>query len=109
MHRAVLRALRAIEIDVVSAVEAGRTGLVDEEQLRLATLEGRTVYTSNVPDFTRLHRDWLRAGLHHAGIIVLIDQRMPIGTQVAALTRLVRTLEPDAMRDRLEFLSNWHE
>lgn len=107
MDRALVRALRSRGVDVVTSADVGRRRLPDEEQLRFATLEGRSLYTCNVADFTRLHAAWLRTGLHHAGIIVLADQLTDVGTQIRALARLATTLDPDTMRDRLEFLSNW--
>ena len=102
-----VRGLRANGIDVVTTVELRRLGADDEDQLRFAASQGRTIYTANVADFHRLHTEWLRAGRHHAGIIVLSEQRTPIGAQVVALVKLVSIHSPETMRDHLEFLSKW--
>ena len=107
MSHGLVRALRASGLDVMTVAEAQRRSLHDEQQLQYATSQGRSVYTCNVGDFARLHRDWLRGGLHHAGIILLADQSTDVGVQIRALVRLTATLDLDAMRDRLEFLSNW--
>jgi len=109
MHRAVLRGLRRNGIDVLTVHDADKRGLEDEEQLVFAAAEGRVVYSANVPDFSRLHAEWQRAGDHHAGIVVLSHQDTPIGVQIRALTRLAVTLDADTMRDRIEFLSDWIE
>lgn len=107
MRRSITRALRDSEIDVVSAHEARRDGLSDDEHLQFASAEGRVIYTANVGECTRLNRNWLQVGLHHAGIIVLTDQLLPVGRHIQALRKLVATLSAEAMADRVEFLSNW--
>jgi hypothetical protein len=108
MDRDLVRALRRAGIDVLTVAEAGRRGVVDEQQLAFATSGGRTLYTCNVTDFARLHSYWLRHGLHHAGVVLLTEQLTPIGTQIGALLRLTSALNAETMRDRLEFLSNWY-
>lgn len=107
IRHALVRGLRANGIDVLSTLEAGRLGAEDEDQLRFAVTERRTIYTANLGHFHRLHTEWLRAGCHHTGIVVLPDQRMPIGAQIRALTALTRAHTPETMRDCLEFLSDW--
>lgn len=107
MDRGLVRALRARGFDVVTIFEARRLRLPDEDQLRFAASQDRILYTCNVSHFADLHRVWLRDGLHHAGIIVLPDQRTAVGVQVRAFLHLATTLDADTMRDRLEFLSNW--
>jgi hypothetical protein len=102
-----VRSLREIGIDVTTAADALRRGLSDEDQLRFAVGQRRTLYTHNLADYTRLHGEWMRAGRHHAGIIVVRTRQTPIGAQVQALTKLAATLSPDDMADRLEYLSNW--
>jgi hypothetical protein len=108
MDRALVGGLRAQGIDVVTVLEAGRLGLPDDEQLSFATSQGRAIYTSNVGDFARIHAGWLRTGRHHAGLILLSDQRTDVGTQIAALTRLAAELTPEAAADRMEFLRHWY-
>ena len=107
MHRALPRNLRAAGIDVLTVAEAGRRGLSDEEQLAFAALQGRAVFTCNVPDFARLHKAWVSAGRQHAGIILLKEQSTSVGVQIRALVRLAAALDPETMRDRLEFLTKW--
>lgn len=109
MHRALPRSLRAAGIDVLSVAEAGRRGLSDEEHLVLSTSQGRVLYSCNLSHFARLNRAWLRAGRHHAGIVVLKEQWTPIGTQIRALLRLASSRDADSMRDQIEFLANWQD
>ena len=107
VRHALVRGLRSNGIDVVTTLELGRIGAEDEDQLRFAVSQGRTLYTANLGDFHRLHTEWLRAGRHHAGIIVLPEQRTPVGGQIRALTKLVNAHSPETMEDQLEFLSRW--
>src|SRR4051794_35988506 len=107
MHHGLVHGLRDRGVDLVTVTEAGRRGLSDEEHLQFATAAGRVVYTGNVGDFARLHNQWVRNGIHHAGIIALVDRRTGLGLQIAALTRLSVTKDSAAMRDQIEFLSAW--
>lgn len=107
--RAVARGLRQNGIEVLTAIEAGRQGASDEEQLEFAATQGRVLFSANVADFARIHKAWLQAGRHHSGLVLLHRQRTPIGIQVRALTRLANALVPGAMRDRQEYLSGWQD
>ena len=106
-RRALARGLRVNGIDVLTTPEAGRLGADDEDQLRFAVSEGRTIYTVNLAHFNRLHTEWLRRGRHHTGIIVLPQQLTPVGAQISALTKLVNAYSRETIRDQIEFLSKW--
>ena len=108
MDRAIVRSLEARGIDVVTVAGSGRLGRPDEQQLQFAAANGRAVFTRNIGDFTRLHAKWMRAGRHHAGIVVARPRRMSVGEQIRALARLAIACSPELMTDRLEFLTNWH-
>jgi hypothetical protein len=105
MYRAIASQLRAAGFDAVSTPEAGRLGETDEAQLQWAAQQGRAIATFNVGDYARLHHEWMTQGRHHAGVIV--SQQRPIGDVLRRLLFLGATLDADAMRDRLEYLSNW--
>lgn len=98
-------ALRKAGFDAVSTAEAGRLGESDESQLGWARDEGRVLVTFNVAHFASLHVSWMRQGRHHAGIIV--SNQRPIGDLLRRLFHLGAGLDADAVRDRLEFLSDW--
>lgn len=106
MNAAVVRGLRLAGVDVETALEAGLSGRADEEQLRYAALAGRVLYTFDVGDFGRLHRDWLAEGRHHSGI-VLVQGQATVGEQIRGSIRLVEAHESAELRDRIEFLSRW--
>jgi hypothetical protein len=105
MPGALAAALRAAAVDGVSTPEAGRLGQLDEAQLKWATQAGRVLVSFNVGDFVALHSAWLQVGRSHAGIVV--STQRPIGDALRRLLSLVTALDADAMRDRLEFLSDW--
>ena len=109
MSHDLARGLRARDVAVLTVFEADRLELTDEEQLTFAAAQHRALFTCNVGDFARLHRSWMAAGRHHSGVILLTNQAMPVGAQIRALVRMASVLDPETMRDRIEFLANWWE
>lgn len=65
-----IAALRRGGIDVLSALELGRLGLTDEDQLHFATEQQRPILTRNYVDFARIHKRWAVAGIEHNGILI---------------------------------------
>ena len=63
MSRALVRTLRARNVDVITAREAGMLERGDEEHLEAAAAGGRVLLTSNAADFYRIHTAWLRVGI----------------------------------------------
>jgi hypothetical protein len=102
-----LEALRLRSVDVVAAATVGRAGLHDADQLRWATEQHRVLYSFNRGDFCRIHSAMMRSGESHAGIILAAQQRYSVGEQMRRLLRLIGTLAPKEMRNRIEFLSAW--
>lgn len=105
MHSAVVRALRALGHDVLTTADAGNVQAPDDEQLRFASAQGRTIVTANRGDFARLHSAWAEAGREHAGIIVLTHQRTPVGVLVRKLARLAESRQPSQMTSYLFYLN----
>lgn len=106
---ALLNGLRHRGWDVTSSRERGLFQCSDEEQLAWAFDQNRTLYTYNASDFCRLHAAFLRAGKHHAGIIIGDQQTASVGEELRRLIRLGEARTAEAMRDHLEFLSNWQQ
>lgn len=100
-----VRALRARQVDVLTASEAGSMGISDAEQLAYATAHNRTIFTFNRGDFAKLHTDYHQSTQIHAGIIV--SDQLEIGTVTRRLLRLLNERTADDMQNWLEFLSNW--
>ena len=97
-------ALRARGVDVVTVNEAGLTGVDDDKVLARAATDGRRFYTFNTGHFCRLHGEYLRQGLEHAGIIVVPRQRYSVGEQLRRLFQLMTTKTAERMKNHLEFL-----
>lgn len=105
IYRATTSSLRKAGYDVTSTPETGRLGESDESQLQWASGESRVIVTFNVAHFAKLHSEWMKQGRHHAGIIV--SSQRSVGDLSRRLLHLAATLDADAMKDRLEFLSDW--
>ena len=105
LRAGIIRALRARQIDVTTAFEAGLVGYSDEENLLYATAQNRVLFSFNRGDFMRLHKTFLTTNRHHAGIIV--SNQLETGVIVRRLLKLLNARPAEAMRDWLEYLSNW--
>jgi hypothetical protein len=105
ISRALMAALGARNVDILSAHVAGFISVPDERHLRFAAEQGRVVFTFNTRDFARLHYQWLSGGQHHAGIIV--SDQLHVGQLVRRLLKLIDALSAQEMIDRIEFLGSW--
>jgi hypothetical protein len=103
----VVRALRALQVDVLTVHEAGMIEHPDDDQLAYAAAQGRVLFTANQGDFCRLHASYLTEGRSHAGIIVVTQQRYSVGEQVRRLRNLLAAHSDESMRNQIEFLSGW--
>lgn len=108
MDDALIRALKAAGVDVLTALEAGLIERPDYEHLAHATEQGRVLCTFNVGDLYRLHAERLRGGKRHAGIVLVPQQRYGPDEQARRLLKLLATLSPEEMENRVEFLSSWN-
>jgi predicted nuclease of predicted toxin-antitoxin system len=95
----VSRALARRDIDVLTAQDADRCGLPDIDQLAFATAEGRVLVTFD-SDFPALHH----SGMKHAGIAWCPERKHNVGELVQALLLLHGVLQPEDMRNHLEYL-----
>jgi hypothetical protein len=102
---ALVRALRARQVDVLTANQANNTGIPDSAQLAFAASVNRIVFTLNRGDFVKLHVEHLQKGQDHCGIIV--SDQLEIGVIIRRLLRLMDGRTAGDMKNWLEFLSNW--
>jgi len=98
LPRAVAKGLRVRAIDVLTVPEAGLLGASDVEQLAFARLQNRTIVTQD-DDFLRLHA----SGIPHAGI-VFAPHGHGIGKMISGLLLIHDLLDPEEMRNHVEFL-----
>ena len=109
MDRALLRALRARGVDVITALEERMIEREDVDHLDYATAHGRVLYTCNVADFHRLRTNCLAQGKSHAGMILTPQQRYSVGEQMRRLLKLINTKAAAEMSNTVEFLQAWEE
>jgi predicted nuclease of predicted toxin-antitoxin system len=91
--------LRRHGVDVLTTQEAGRCGLSDSEQLSFASSKGRVIVTFD-SDFLAHHQ----AGVQHSGIAWCQEHKYSIGQLIQALLLVHGVLDPDSMKDHLEYL-----
>lgn len=84
---------RALGPDVVSSHEVGRAQLTDEEQLVLATRDGRCFVTTNREDFIQLTAQFFNQGWPHADVLII-----PGTWPTSDFARLARALASCAER-----------
>lgn len=99
VSNAIADGLRRRGIDVTTTPEERLIGVSDEEQLAFALARGRVIFTQDA-DFLRLDR----SGVPHAEIAFCRKNRRSIGEIVNGLILIWEVLEPEEMRDRVEFL-----
>jgi uncharacterized protein with PIN domain len=105
MDQQLVQALRARGVDVITVGEIETTGTSDEEQLILATAQGRVLYTFNVGDFCRLHTIYMAEERSHAGIVIGTQQQYSVGQQLRAILKLIATVSAEEMTSQLVYLS----
>ena len=107
MQSALVVALRARHVDVVTASDCKMINRSDEEHLRYANADGRVLYSFNIRDFSSLHEKWIANGHAHGGIILARQQRYSVGEQLRRLLQLLNRRSAAKMQSRLEYLSTW--
>ncbi|MFB2982775.1 DUF5615 family PIN-like protein [Microseira sp. BLCC-F43] len=99
VNGAIADGLRRRGIDVTTTPEEGLIGASDEEHVAFALSQNRVIFTQD-DDFLRLDR----AGVEHAGITYCKQNSRSIGDILRTLILIWEVLEPEDMRDRIEFL-----
>jgi hypothetical protein len=102
---AVAIALRLRGYNVLTTQEARNKSLSDRDQIASATSEGRVLFTHNVADFLKIHKELMEIGRNHPGIIV--SRQRPIGVMVKALLRLLSGVSPEGAENQILWLSDW--
>ncbi len=103
---ALIAALRARGISVLTTSEAGMTKHTDEEQLRFAASSDRVFVTSNIADFAKAHAKWIEVGDAHCGIILVPQQKWGPGELARRIIRLLADPPDKNLHNRIEFLSS---
>lgn len=102
--------LRRRGYEAYSSHEVGMDEHPDEEQLEYAADKDYALMTVNARDFTQISKEWLIAGLHHSGIIV-VHERLKNRRRFKELLRhtlvLLDTKTADEVRDQIFYLSDF--
>jgi hypothetical protein len=98
-------ALRARGVDILTTQEAGNIGLGDLAQLLFSTQRKRSLFSYNKRHFAKIHHQWMAMKKPHGGII--LSDQLAIGVVLRRVMKLYSSLNPDDMRNRLEYLSAW--
>jgi predicted nuclease of predicted toxin-antitoxin system len=96
---AIADGLRRRGMDVTTSTDAGLLGAEDSAHLAFGRDHGRVIFT-NDSDFLRLHDD----GVEHCGIVYCHQQSRSVGEIIRGLELIWEVLEPEEMRNRVEFL-----
>ncbi len=103
MNGSLTAGLRARNIDVVTAEEAGMRGIPDERHLEFAAEAGRPIFSFNRRDFARIHRDWMAGGRTHSGVILLTNRRASVGYQIRELVAVLG-MPTEALENGLHYI-----
>src|SRR3990172_12062140 len=96
IHKKVATALRLKGYDVVSAHEVQKQSLSDYQQLEYAVSVGRAIVTFNAGDFDRIHKEYIKNGKNHFGII--LSKQIPIGELIRRLAKFLFSHSPEKMK-----------
>ncbi len=99
VHKKVATALRLKGYNVISAHEAQKQSLSDYQQLEYAISQQRAIFTFNVGDFDRLHKEYLKSGKRHWGI--LLSKQIPVGETIKRLTRFLFTHSSEEIKNNI--------
>ena len=105
ISQALINALLARNIDVITTREADLISASDEDQLAYAVSVGRSIFTFNRRDFIRLHTEYVSSGRHHSGIIV--SNQVQVGLLIHRMLKLLNARSAEDLQDMVEFLGNW--
>jgi hypothetical protein len=97
--------LRTRAYDVLTTRDAGNLNRSNAAQLEYAIAGGRGLLTHNRRHFRKLHRDWLRQGRHHCGIIV--STHLTIDELERRTLKLLRSVSEQQAADQLFSLTDF--
>lgn len=100
---AITEGLRNRGVDVITCAEDDTERWDDAQILERATQLGRAVFTQD-DDFLAIADEWLDDGRDFAGVVYAHQLGITIGEAVRDLELIAKVLEPQDMKNRIEFL-----
>ena len=95
--------LRQRGVDVLTAYEDGAAEAEDDDLLARATQLGRVLFSQDV-DLLIVTDQWLTTGREFAGLVYAHQLGVTIGQAIRDLMLIALVLNPEDMRNRIEFL-----
>lgn len=99
VHKNVATALRLKGYNVISVHEVQKHSLSDCQQLEYAIAEERAIFTFNVGDFNRLHKEYIESGKKHSGI--LLSKQIPISETIKRLVKFLYAHSSEEIRNNI--------
>ena len=90
-------------VDAITAREDDATRLDDELLLARATLLNRVLFSQD-QDLLIIANRWMQDGINFAGLVYAHQLATTIGQAVRDLELMALALDPEDMRNRIEFL-----
>ena len=100
---AITSGLRQRGVDVLTAYEDGAAEVEDEVLLARATRLGRVLFSQDA-DLLIVTDRWLTIGREFAGFVYAHQLGITIGQAIRDLLLIAQALNPEDMRNRIEFL-----
>ncbi len=95
--------LRARGVDVLTAEEDGSATLDDDELLARASSIGRVLFSQDA-DLLALAQLWLQSAREFGGVVYAHQLAISIGQAIRDLELVAKVLDPEDMRNRVEYL-----
>jgi Domain of unknown function (DUF5615) len=100
---AITAGLRTRGVDVLTAEEDGSATLEDEELLARASSLGRVLFSQDA-DLLAVAQLWLESARDFGGVVYAHQLAISIGQAIRDLEMVAKVLNPDDMRNRVEYL-----
>jgi len=103
VHAGITAGLRRRGVDVLTAAQDGASDWDDEPLLERAGELGRVLFTQD-DDLLAITHAWLKGGRDFSGLVYGHQLALTVGQAVRDLELMARVLNPEEMRNRIEFL-----
>jgi hypothetical protein len=100
---AITSGLRLRDVDVLTAEEDGAATLEDDPLLDRATSLGRVLFSQD-EDLLAIAHQRQQAAREFAGVVYAHQLAISIGQAIRDLELIAKVLEPEDMRNRIEYL-----
>ena len=107
IKKSLIEALITAKLDIITTADVNMLGCSDYDQLMWAKENSRVIYTFNVGDFCRLHKEFIQNNKHHRGIVLGQQQRYSTKQQLQGLLKITSELSTEEIENQIIFISNY--